>query len=989
MSDRTRVGVEVGGTFTDLVAFEAGGVRITKVPSTPQAPHRGAIAALDESGLALEAADDLVHGSTVATNAVLERKGAKVAFFATEGFRDLLALQRQSRRSIYDIRYRKPEPVVPRRDTFDIPERTGPHGEVVTPLDEEAARHRVRQALQGGGYESVAICLLNSYANPAHERRVAEMIAERFPGTGITCSCDVTREFREYERASTTTLAAYVQPVIDRYLGAFERALGERGFAGRFSLMQSNGGRLPASGMAGNAITSLYSGPAAGVMGAIRQAGRSGYSNLITFDMGGTSTDVCLVQEGTPVLTSDAEIDGLPIRVPVLDIVTVGAGGGSIVWRDDGGMLRVGPRSAGAEPGPACYRRGGTDPTITDAHLVRGTVLADTFLGGRMEVDPALSRDAFGTLATHAGCSVEQVADDAIRVAEHNIVRAIQLVSTERGPRPARLRIGSLRRRGAAARRACRRGARHLQHRHPAGRRRALRLRPRRLGLRALREPHGALRPRRGGRGGARARAVRGHARGRGGRLRRARAHARARLHPHARDALRGQAFEVAVQLGAEEIARLDAAHLRERFNDAHHRIFEFDDSRTNRPEIVSFRLGIASPPPSVPALAGTDEAPHEAAGHALRRRRARKRPPAQPQRPAPGRHGRGAVAHRRRHVDRLRATGLARAGGLASQCHPDALSPGLRSPEPEGSARTEARAGPMALDQVDQAIISQALIAAAKEMGIKLVRSAYSPIVREANDCSAALLDVHGNVVSQAELIPMQLGPIGTTFRPCAELYPPETLEPGDFYINNHPYHGGQHVPDIFIFTPIFFGDRLVGFSSTVAHHLDLGGGAPGLNMAAGDVYQEGLIFPPSRYNVNRDWNGGPFERLVRANVRVPEKTIGDCNAQFAANGVGTRRVVELCEKFGADAVTQAMAGLLDYAEQRMRAAIAAAPDGVYHGEDQLDSDGVGDTPLVVRARVEIAGDTVSVDYEGTCDQVSTNVNCPSPRPSRPGSVA
>ena len=211
-----------------------------------------------------------------------------------------------------------------------------------------------------------------------------------------------------------------------------------------------------------------------------------------------------------------------------------------------------------------------------------------------------------------------------------------------------------------------------------------------------------------------------------------------------------------------------------------------------------------------------------------------------------------------------------------------------------------------MALDQVDQAIVSQALVAAAKEMGIKLVRSAYSPIVREANDCSAALLDVYGNVVSQAELIPMQLGPIGTTFRACAELYPPETLEPGDFYINNDPYHGGQHVPDIFIFTPIFFRTRLVGFSSTVAHHLDLGGGAPGLNMAAGDVYQEGLIFPPSRYNENRDWNGGPFERLVRANVRVPEKTIGDCNAQFAANAVGARRVIELCEKFGADAVTE-----------------------------------------------------------------------------------
>ena len=613
MGAPVRVGVEVGGTFTDLVAFEAGGVRITKVPSTPQAPHRGAIAALDESGLALEAVDDLVHGSTVATNAVLERKGAKVAFFATEGFRDLLALQRQSRRSIYDIRYRKPEPVVPRRDTFDIPERTGPHGEVVTPLDEDAARHRIEQALQGGGYDSVAICLLNSYANPAHERLVAEMVAERFPGTGITCSCDVTREFREYERASTTTLAAYVQPVIDRYLGEFERALDERGFAGRFSLMQSNGGRLPASGMAGNAITSLYSGPAAGVMGAIRQAGRSGYSNLVTFDMGGTSTDVCLVQEGTPVLTSDAEIDGLPIRVPVLDIVTVGAGGGSIVWRDDGGMLRVGPRSAGAEPGPACYRRGGGAPTITDAHLVRGTVLADTFLGGRMAVDPALSRDAFAALAARTDRSVEQVADDAIRVAEHNIVRAIQLVSTERGRDPRDYVLVPFGGAGPlhAARVAEVLGISSIVIPPAAGVLSAFGLvasdfvryesRTVRFALdeagaaERVREQFAAMRA-----DAEAAFAALGLTRG--------------LVYTYTLEMRYvGQAFEVAVRLDAEEIARLDAAHLRERFNDAHHRIFEFDDSRTNRPEIVSFRLGIASPPPAVPALVGTDEAPHEA----------------------------------------------------------------------------------------------------------------------------------------------------------------------------------------------------------------------------------------------------------------------------------------------------------------------------------------------------------------------------------------
>ena len=611
MSAPTRVGVEVGGTFTDLVAFEAGGVRITKVPSTPQEPHRGAIAALDESGLAMDTAGDLVHGSTVATNAVLERKGAKVAFFATEGFRDLLVLQRQSRRSIYDIHYRKPQPVVPQRDTFEIPERIGPHGEVVTPLDETIARQRIRQALHGADYEAVAICFLNSYANPSHEQRVAALIAELFHGLGITCSSGVTREFREYERASTTVLAAYVQPVIDRYLSAFQRALDDRKFAGRFSLMQSNGGRLPARGMAGNAITSLYSGPAAGVMGAIRQAGRAGYRDLITFDMGGTSTDVCLVQGGTPVLTSDAEIDGLPIRIPVLDIVTVGAGGGSIVWRDDGGMMRVGPRSAGADPGPACYRRGGSDPTITDAHLVRGTVLADTFLGGRMNVDPGLSRAAFAPLAKQLGRSVEQVADDAVRVAEHNIVRAIQLVSTERGRDPRDYVLVPFGGAGPlhAARVADVLGISTIVVPPAAGVLSAFGLVASDFVRYESRTVRFAL-----DEAGAAERASK--------QFSTMRADAEAAFaelgltsglrYTHTLEMRYvGQAFEVPIPLSDDELARLDEGLLRERFNEAHHRIFEFDDSRTNRPEVVSFRLGIASPPPSIPALVGTDDAPH------------------------------------------------------------------------------------------------------------------------------------------------------------------------------------------------------------------------------------------------------------------------------------------------------------------------------------------------------------------------------------------
>ncbi len=283
-----------------------------------------------------------------------------------------------------------------------------------------------------------------------------------------------------------------------------------------------------------------------------------------------------------------------------------------------------------------------------------------------------------------------------------------------------------------------------------------------------------------------------------------------------------------------------------------------------------------------------------------------------------------------------------------------------------------------MNVDPIDRAVIGQGLVASAREMGVKLIRSAYSTILREASDGSAALLDRRGNVVAQAELIPMQLGPLGATFRPCAEVVPPDDLEEGDFYINNSPFEGGQHLPDVFIFSPIFFEGALIGFSASVAHHLDLGGGAPGMNPDATDVHQEGLIIPPSRYNMERDWSGGSFERLIAANIRVPELTIGDFNAQFAANAIGGERVRQLCARYGAETVLSVMDSHLAYSERRMRAAIADIPDGVYRGEDAVDDDGVGSEPLPVRATVTVEGDDVSVDFAGTADQVLLNLNSP-----------
>ena len=283
-----------------------------------------------------------------------------------------------------------------------------------------------------------------------------------------------------------------------------------------------------------------------------------------------------------------------------------------------------------------------------------------------------------------------------------------------------------------------------------------------------------------------------------------------------------------------------------------------------------------------------------------------------------------------------------------------------------------------MKLDPVDYAVISQGLIAAAREMGAKLVRSAYSTVVREAADASAALMDRDGNIVAQAEMIPMQLGSMKTTFQACAALDPVEKLVEGDFYMSNDPYNGAQHLPDVFIFSPVFFEGQVIGFSASVAHHLEFGGGAPGINANATDIYQEGLRIPPSRWNMERDWYGGALERLIATNIRVPQLTMGDFNAQFAANGVGAGRLKQLAAKYGVAMLEAAMTELMDYSERRVRAALAEVPDGTYRGEDRIDDDGVNDEPLLICVAVTIAGDRAHVDLAGTSDQVTRNLNSP-----------
>lgn len=422
-----RIGVDIGGTFTDFVVYHPDTKQLEtfKLLSTPRNP---AEAMLD--GLARITSSEkrqIIHGSTVATNALLEGKGALTALVTTEGFRDVLEIGRQNRPSLYDWSAARPAPLVPRERRFEIAERVSHTGEVITPLDQDALPALVEQ-VQASGAESVAVCLLFSFLHPAHEEAIRDVLEEA--GLFVSISSQVMPTFREYERTSTTAANAYLSPVMGRYLSELESTLS----ADDLQIMQSNGGSIRPEVARQNAVRCLLSGPAGGAVGAQAISEQAGYRKLLTFDMGGTSTDVSLL-DGRITTTNEAEIGGYPIGIPIINIHTVGSGGGSIARVDEGGALRVGPHSAGADPGPACYGKGSL-PTVTDAHLVLGRLAADYFLGGQMPLDADAARNAIQPLAAQLNLTLEQTALGILQVANAHMARALQVISVERGHDP-------------------------------------------------------------------------------------------------------------------------------------------------------------------------------------------------------------------------------------------------------------------------------------------------------------------------------------------------------------------------------------------------------------------------------------------------------------------------------------------------------------------------------------------------------------------------
>ena len=446
-----RVGVDVGGTFTDLFAYDddTGEVLSAKVLTTVDNQAVGVMQSIEAAGVSLSDVEYLAHGTTTGTNALLERRGALTGLLTTEGFRDVLEIMRTDRQSGYDLQWVKPVPFVARRYRLEVVERVDRDGNVEVALDEDRARATIAR-LRDAGVESIAVSLLHSYANPAHEKRLAELVEEVAPGISVSLSSDINAEYREYERTNTVVIDSYIKPTMVRYIrrlvdeaaAAGLRANASSGLSGRVFLMQGSGGLVTAGRATEKPISTLSSGPAAGAIAAAAIAARLGIGDIVTFDVGGTSTDVALIHDGKPYLDTQKQVQwGLPARVPMLDVESVGAGGGSIGWIDQGGALKMGPQSAGSTPGPVCYGRGGTAPTLSDALLLQG-ILADTLADGRVRLDAGAARRAVDEqLAQPLGLTVERVVLGMIEIAQDNMANAARSVSIWKGLDPRDLTL--------------------------------------------------------------------------------------------------------------------------------------------------------------------------------------------------------------------------------------------------------------------------------------------------------------------------------------------------------------------------------------------------------------------------------------------------------------------------------------------------------------------------------------------------------------------
>ena len=983
-----RIGVDVGGTFTDLVLADARGATwVAKVPSVPVDPSRGVIAAVERL------ADDLdrsvrellgpcalfVHGSTIATNTMLEAKGATVGLVATQGFRDTLEIRRGLREDQFNHRAPYAPVLVPRYLRKSIPGRIDAAGTEIAPLD-LAGLDDIVADFEAEGVEAVAVCLMNSFLNDIHERAVAHALAERWSGEWITTSAAVSPLMGEYERTSTAVVNAALLPVIVPYLRALDGELAARGLKRPILLLQSNGGAASVDQVAERPVGLLLSGPSAA-------------GNLISMEIGGTSCDVLLMSGGTVAARDDVMVAGYHVSTPAMDIHTVGAGGGTIAGVDDAGLLYVGPEGAGADPGPACYRRGGTRPTVTDAQLVLGRLRAGKSSGGILDLDIEAAREAIRkVVAGPLGLSVEEAAAGIVELVEQHVLHAVEHMSVERGHAPPRFALvaaggagpmhGAAIARGLSCRRVyvprdagalCAVGMLHADIRqdfvrfmtgsiddivpgdvnaafaelgvdatsvlgregfqpHEIALEHALELHhPGQLWSIRVTVPNGIVQPD-AVRGAFEVEYQRlyGHvqhggtillasarltAQGSTGGVALSSTPEGARVSRPAQDLVPGRNAEVDVRTPVEPI------EVRATWQGGH------GWQQTPVYDAASFRPG------------------HEVAGPAL--------------------------------IEALTTTVLVGPDDTLTVCDDGGFLIEVAAAESAVHARRGEAGEPQGLDPVVLALMQNRLDQITRHMGWVMTRTARSTIFSQSHDFSCFITTADGTLVANADGIPIHTGGGGFAVRALLGRFGTR-LKPGDVFVLSDPYvAGGNHLPDWVIARPIFVdGDHdepvVAGFCCNRAHQSDIGGGLAGTyNPEATEIWHEGIRLPVLRL-VDEGHVRDDVWELLLINSRTPELLDGDLRAMLGSTQIGAERVVALTEELGVKAYLRYLDGVLDHADRRMRTAVAELPDGVYQGEDHSDNDCFEKRDIAIRVTLTVTGDELVADFSASDPQIA-----------------
>jgi len=988
-----RIGVDVGGTFTDFVLADAeGAVHLLKVPSTPADPSRatldGAAKLIEQAGLTPAEIESFLHGTTVVTNIVLEHNGARAGMITTEGFRDVLHIARHKRPRNFSLHDELPwqrYPLVPRSLRLTVPERIiPPDGDALVELDEDAVREAAK-TLAAEGVQAVSICFLFSFLNPAHEQRAKAIVEEEMPDAFVCASHEIASMYREYERFSTTALNTYAGPKASSYLSELADGLGELGVAGALRLMQSDGGVSGATAAKERPVNLLMSGPVAGLIGGIWAGRMDGFESTITLDVGGTSADIGVAPDGRAKTRHlmDTRVGGYDVLVPMLDLETIGAGGGSIAHVDPGGMFTVGPKSAGADPGPAAYGRGGDKPTTTDANLLLGRLRLDSLLGGEVALDVDRARAAITEhVAEPLELSAAEAALGTVTILNHNMTQAIELNSVRRGYDPRDFALVAFG--GAGPLHGCE-------------------------VAQALRVPTVVVPPAPGITSaigllasditrtvGRTVFQVAGQADAK--RLEREFVEIESDVSERlladgieqtdiamTREAdcrYIGQGYELRVPFPAGALTADTVTAVAESYHAAHDREYggRFDDMDVEIVNIHVVGVGLGEgmewagletggPDPSA-ALLGTapmfvdrDGTPTEVDA---------------------------------RHYDRalLQAGNVIEGPALIVQTDSTTyLPPGFvgtvstsgnllidvpLDDESDASESSDiAGTNGTQIDKVTQRVIGGALESLAKEMGSALWRMAFSSVIRESEDLGAGIFDADGRMLCESDQTPMQFGALSGNIRGIISVLG-DDIEDGDVIIHNDPYKGASHSSDICVATPIYWKGELVAFSANDAHWIDIGGGAPGYNEHAIDLWAEGVHLPALKLYERGELNG-QVERMLFANVRTPAINQGDLRAQLASIELGKRRFIELLGRYGKNVVLDTASSWMDYAESRLREAISAIPDGDYAAEGLMDDNGQDrDTPIRLKVTVKVRGDELTLDLTGTHEESPTAFNAP-----------